>query len=573
LLICVAQAVSVAAAGTWTLTGSMTRSRAAHTATLLPSGKVLAAGAYLTSSELYDPVAGTWSATGNMTVYRILHTATLLLSGKVLVAGGFSTTGYIASAELYDPVLGTWTATGSMNTARGIHTATLLPSGKVLVTGGYNGSILASAELYDPVLGTWGITASMPSPARYYHTATLLPSGKVLVAGGAIGSNAAFSPVVYDPVSGTWSTTGNMNTHRYAHTATLLPSGKVLVAAGYNNLIGALASAELYDSVAGSWSTTGSMTIARYYHTATLLSSAKVLVAGGHDSSTLASAAVYDPVAGTWSTAGSMTTAREFHTATLLPSGKVLAAGGYPFPITSAELYEETPTPATLTLEPSMATNTAGAPHCVVATVEDGLSNPVPGLTVRFSVPTSTATQASPASGSATTDVNGQAQFCFSTPLPGMDDIHAYADADTDNTQDAGEPFDDATKTWVLPANTEFCEVMIKDVGRIMANNGDPAKFTGHAKVKADGTVQGEQHYEDLGPAQPLTVDSIELTATTCSEDRTTASIFGRATINGSGSHTFRVDVTEGPDTYGITLDTGYSSGQHPLTKGKVTIQ
>jgi len=50
------------AAGTWTTTGSMSRARARHTLTLLPSGKVLVAGdsASATSStaELYDPRPG-----------------------------------------------------------------------------------------------------------------------------------------------------------------------------------------------------------------------------------------------------------------------------------------------------------------------------------------------------------------------------------------------------------------------------------------------------------------------------------------------------------------------------------
>ena len=70
------------------------------------------------------------------------HTATLLPSGKVLVAGGQGNSGYLSSAELYDPASGLWTATGSMGTARFQHTATLMPSGKVLVAGGYNGSLL-----------------------------------------------------------------------------------------------------------------------------------------------------------------------------------------------------------------------------------------------------------------------------------------------------------------------------------------------------------------------------------------------------------------------------------------------
>lgn len=48
--------------------------------------------------------AGTWSATGSMATARDFHTATLLPTGKVLVAGG---EGPLASAELYDPALGT----------------------------------------------------------------------------------------------------------------------------------------------------------------------------------------------------------------------------------------------------------------------------------------------------------------------------------------------------------------------------------------------------------------------------------------------------------------------------------
>ena len=68
---------------------------------------------------------------------RVYHTATLLPSGKVLVAGGQGIGGaLLSSAELYDPATGTWTATGSLGTGRSFHTATLLPSGKVLVAGG-----------------------------------------------------------------------------------------------------------------------------------------------------------------------------------------------------------------------------------------------------------------------------------------------------------------------------------------------------------------------------------------------------------------------------------------------------
>ncbi|PYQ56242.1 MAG: hypothetical protein DMF58_21195 [Acidobacteria bacterium] len=151
-----------------------------------------------------------------------------------------------------------------------------------------------------------------------------------------------------------------------------------------------------------------------------------------------------------------------------------------------------------------------------------------------------------------------------------MDTIHAFADTNKNGTQDAGEPFDDATETWTLPANTALCEVTITEGGWIFANNGDRANFGGNAKVTADGSnVQGQENYQDQGPAQPMSVHSIQLTATTCSNDLTSATIFGTATIDGFGIYVFRIGTN---DTYGIILSNGYASGQHQLQAGNVTI-
>ena len=257
---------------TWTATGSLAKGRYDHTATLLPSGKVLVAGGYarprpyeLASAELYDPASGTWTATGSLAHARTLHTATLLQNGMVLVAGGYGKQKNFRSAELYDPTSGSWFATGRLGTSRARHTATLLPDGKVLVVGGNLSirpfSYLASAELYDPASGTWTATGSLAT-GREYHTATLLPNGMVLVAGGFNGSELA-SAELYDPASGTWTATESLPTVRRIHTAALLPNGKVLVAGGYA-LGGALASAELYDPASGTWTATGSLDTARY---------------------------------------------------------------------------------------------------------------------------------------------------------------------------------------------------------------------------------------------------------------------------------------------------------------------
>jgi hypothetical protein len=190
------------ASGTFAPTGNMTVARQQHTATLLSNGAVLIAGGgalvpasvdggvtvmdVLRSAELYDAAAGTFTATGSTTGWRMAHTAILLPGGKVLLAGGDG-----VSAELYDPEAGGFTPTGNMTVARRAdQTATLLVSGEVLIAGGYgyndpaSPDTLSSAEVYDPTVGTFTAIGSM-AVARAWATATLLSSGAVLIAGGS----------------------------------------------------------------------------------------------------------------------------------------------------------------------------------------------------------------------------------------------------------------------------------------------------------------------------------------------------------------------------------------------------
>ena len=233
----------------WSYTGNLNTARAGHTATLLPSGKVLVAGGgnngFLNSAELYDPATGTWSVTGNLNLARLRFTATLLTNGKVLVAGGFTNGDPTNTAELYDPATGAWSLTGNMNSPRAWHSATLLRNGNVLIVGGLDeggyvafSSLLNSAELYDPRTGRWSVTGSLNTGLGHVvHTATLLQNGKVLVAGGSDEiydpwtvdeevDSALVSAELYDPSTGSWGVTGSLNRGRIFHTATLLPTAR-----------------------------------------------------------------------------------------------------------------------------------------------------------------------------------------------------------------------------------------------------------------------------------------------------------------------------------------------------------
>lgn len=208
----------------------------------------------------------------------------------------------------------------------------------------------------------------------------------------------------------------------------------------------------------------------------------------------------------------------------------------------------------------------------MTATVKDGAANPTPDITVRFSVTGSVNT-----SGSVATDANGEASFCYEGPeLPGADGISAFADSDNDGSQGQGEPSDTATKDWTLPKST--FDVTVTADGKITAANGDRAGFEGRAHSDDAGKVKGEERYHDHGSANPQHVKSIQILALTSNPARSQATIFGTATIDGTGSHRFRIDVQDvdkpgaKKDTYRILLDTGYDSGVQTLEHGHVRI-
>lgn len=113
-------------AGTWSSTGSMLGIRAYFPLILLPNGTVMANAGFddpdfinfgiaLKTNEIYNPATGTWSAAAPLNIARGIHTATVLPSGKIMVCGGDDTSVTpLSSAELFASAT-TSTVTSSVN--------------------------------------------------------------------------------------------------------------------------------------------------------------------------------------------------------------------------------------------------------------------------------------------------------------------------------------------------------------------------------------------------------------------------------------------------------------------------
>lgn len=327
-------------AGLITRAGQMTMTRAGHTATLLPDGRVLVTGGctqrscegVTAATELIDPASGTSVRGPDMLQRRVGHTAVTLSDGRILLIGGFGQQGVLATTELFDPATGSFAAGPELSAPRADVAAFLLPDLSVLVAGGFDGQVsVATTEILDATATAFRETAAM-SVTRSSHAGALLSDGRVLITGGGSGGGSGevrASAEVYDPAAGTWAATGEMTARRHKHAAAVLPDGRVLVIGGSDerDSRGRYRSAEIYDPVAGTFGSAGDMGAARYKIVSAVvrLQDGRLLVAGGAPG-----AEVFDPVGARFEpVGGDGTVDQSFAAAVLLDDGSVYVTGGY----------------------------------------------------------------------------------------------------------------------------------------------------------------------------------------------------------------------------------------------------
>ena len=223
--------------------------------------------------------------------------------------------------------------------------------------------------------------------------------------------------------------------------------------------------------------------------------------------------------------------------------------------------------PATATLTPPDAVNTVGTQHTVTATVRDVAGQANPGVTVRFSTSGS-----STASGSCTTDANGQCTFSYTGPqLPGADIITACADSNGNGVRDTGEPCNEATKAWMLPTSTAG---QTTGGGQVFNAAGNDKIAFGYNAKSADNGLQGNCTVVDPSPTTNMKIKCLDVTSLV--QSGTHATFFGNATVNGTPT-TYRIDVDDlgepgaGRDTFKIVTSSGYTAGG-TITNGNIQV-
>ncbi len=270
---------------------------AGHTATRLSDGRVVLVG--VTASGLtaitYDPVAGAFSTAGAVGADRFFHTATLLPSGKVLVYGGVNGISPpwvpVGGPQLYDPATQTFapTANGAV-VQRALHAVAVAPDGRVHFFGGIAGTqVIADVEVYDPATGLFTGAPPMAQP-RAMHTATVLSDGDVVLVGGSrtMGGGAIADAELYATAMGPMPAAPPLGAPAYGRlfaSAVALPGDRVLLVGGTDQLLGnALlpsGGALLYDHATRAFVTLPDPKISRVKEFVETLATGEILIGGG----------------------------------------------------------------------------------------------------------------------------------------------------------------------------------------------------------------------------------------------------------------------------------------------------
>jgi hypothetical protein len=156
------------------------------------------------SVERYDIASNTWTPVSPLLAPRS-DLAAAAVGGKIYVFGGIDAAGtFLATVDVYDPVTDTWSpAPTDMPTARAAMYAVASKGGTVFVIGGWSGfpnTGLGTNEAYKVSQDAW-MTGLLPMPTARAEAGAVGHGGRIYVLGGAtpafgasIAANEVFKP-------------------------------------------------------------------------------------------------------------------------------------------------------------------------------------------------------------------------------------------------------------------------------------------------------------------------------------------------------------------------------------------
>lgn len=234
--------------------------------TIDPMAEPAQISVFLRKVNAFTPpsTAATPKECSRMKLPRAAHTATLMKSGKVFIAGGFNysnggqasqTRLPLSETEFFNPATNAFESAKEMSVSNGnvklpkaFHSATALQSGQVLLWGGetYSGGALntpspaAIVLIFDPDVNEYvGLPprrAPEPPPiARTRHKAVLDKNGKVFIVGGetrAAGMVAVDQVEWFDPATNEYKVVSGVTLPRKEPAVAALKGGELIAVAG-----------------------------------------------------------------------------------------------------------------------------------------------------------------------------------------------------------------------------------------------------------------------------------------------------------------------------------------------------
>jgi Domain of unknown function (DUF1929)/Divergent InlB B-repeat domain len=248
--------------------------------TFMPDGRLLVVGGTITGTlgdpraVLFDPIAETWSATGSMARGRYYPTATVLPSGEILAVSGSDQNNAVVTV----PEIGngsTWRrlTNAVLSIPNPYYPAMFVaPNGKVFLAG-FPGT---TRYLNVDDSGGWTTVAQRIVADRRLGSAVMYAPGKILYAGGGDPPTNSAEVIDLNQAAPAWRSVAGMQFARRQMNATLLADGQVLVThgssgAGFNDITSPVYDAELWNPETESWRTLARESVVRAYHSAALL--------------------------------------------------------------------------------------------------------------------------------------------------------------------------------------------------------------------------------------------------------------------------------------------------------------